>query len=345
VVSAPGQYLAFYKKNELVKVFDIGVGEGSIVASSGNYVIYSGKLTNQTSMASINILNMNNWTIQNVIVGTPVLRNYVHSLAMKYISDDKLYILIGSPGHMVNQTEGLVSMLHGKLDNNTWIISEVYNKSMTNETLFGTSVAISSDGEFALIGSPQIFNTTNRHNERPLGYVHVLTNSGGDWNITKTINGKDHVFFDYFGLTVSLSENSTNILSIGALSFRGQLRVFIFKSNGTEWKRFTTQDTPLSLNIFPSSQWADNNLYETKNYSMALTDEVVVAGVTFYSDRLKNLNEGAVFLISTTTRPLHSWIIGLIGFGCLILTGFVIGIVYYFVNSADRRNRAYKEVI
>jgi hypothetical protein len=96
---------------------------------------------------------------------------------------------------------------------------------------FGYSVAISGDGNTALVGAP--YHTVNGNDNQ--GAAYVFTFSSGSWTQQPDLTALDGTFGDYFGSSVALSNNGTTAL-IGALGHtvngnnQGAAYVFTFSS-------------------------------------------------------------------------------------------------------------------
>ena len=103
------------------------------------------------------------------------------------------------------------------------------------ECSFGASVALSADGNTALIGDP---SATARH-----GTAWVFTRSGSTWIAGPKLAGSDPSFEGRFGRSVALSGDGNTAL-IGdptAVGLRG--RAWVFTRSGSTW---TPQGEPLS---------------------------------------------------------------------------------------------------
>lgn len=158
------------------------------------------------------------------------------------LSGDGNTALIGAYYKTVGATERRGKVYIFAPINNTWV--EQYTLTPPNRdsvVSFGESVAFSSDGYTALIG------TTGTLTGQGKGYVFARTNSG--WVQQSELLASDGQSQDYFGSNVSLSSNG-NTAFIGAHFRRnsiGGVHVFIRNPNATVDHKLET-----AVNIYPS---------------------------------------------------------------------------------------------
>jgi len=97
---------------------------------------------------------------------------------------------------------------------------------------FGWSVAVSANGEYALIGGP----SDSEHS----GAAWVLTRSGEKWNAqgSKLTGGKEEVGKGYFGYSVALASKEANYAVIGAPeSNTGVGAAWVLSRSSSTWTR------------------------------------------------------------------------------------------------------------
>ena len=93
---------------------------------------------------------------------------------------------------------------------------------------FGRSVALSSDGNTALVGAPDKTVGLNSYQ----GAAYVFTNSGGSWSQQQELTASNGAASDYFGLSVALSSDGNTALvgapykTVGLNSYQGAVYVF-----------------------------------------------------------------------------------------------------------------------
>ncbi len=120
---------------------------------------------------------------------------------------------------------------------NTWIEQQKLTALDTESgDEFGSSVALSTDGNVGLIGAP--FNDTVGFDS---GAAYVLVREGDDWVTQGKLTIKSFIGSgDYFGSSVALSANGNRAL-VGAPSFIDRFfregAAFVFVREGSTWKK------------------------------------------------------------------------------------------------------------
>ncbi len=98
---------------------------------------------------------------------------------------------------------------------------------------FGRSVALSSDGNTAMVGASGKTGTSTNQ-----GVVYVFTRSGSTWTQQAKLLASDPAFNDYFGWSVALSSDG-NTAAISAYyktgDTTGQGATYIFTRSGSVW--------------------------------------------------------------------------------------------------------------
>ncbi len=99
--------------------------------------------------------------------------------------------------------------------------------------LFGWSVALSSDGRTALVGTP------GKNAQSGSAYVFTRSNSGSVWSQQQKLVAADVSSGDQFGLMVALSANGNTALvsAIYKNAQRGAVYVFTRDKDGTKWSQ------------------------------------------------------------------------------------------------------------
>ncbi|HTZ17642.1 MAG TPA: FG-GAP repeat protein, partial [Dissulfurispiraceae bacterium] len=146
---------------------------------------------------------------------------------------------------------------------------------------FGASVAISADGNTALIGAPyKVINTVNDQ-----GAAYVFVRSGTTWIQQPALIANNGAASDYFGTSVALSGDG-NIALIGAegkSSSRGSVYVF---THGTSW-------TQLELT---ASDGAAGDSFGT-SVAISRSGTAALVGAS-YAKVGSNSNQGAAYAFS-----------------------------------------------
>ena len=120
---------------------------------------------------------------------------------------------------------------------------------------FGRSVAISSDGNTAIIGA--------NGKDSGRGAVYIFIRSGTSWSEQAKLQAGDRVAYDYFGRSVAISSdgNTAIIGADGKDSGRGA--VYIFIRSGTSW----------SVQAKLQAQASDRVAYDYFGYSVAISSD------------------------------------------------------------------------
>ena len=156
------------------------------------------------------------------------------------INSDGSIVVMGAPFHDHTSTnQGQVRIF--KNFNGSWgqIGYDIYGENEKDE--FGTSVSINSDGTIIACGAPN--NDANGINS---GAVKVYKNINSTWTqMGSDIIGEDR---DYFGRSVSLSDDGT-VVAVGGNRELGMYNVVrIYKYNGSSWIKIG-DDIPHSASI------------------------------------------------------------------------------------------------
>ncbi len=136
------------------------------------------------------------------------------------------YALVGGPGDNGKVGAAWVFLRSGA----TWSQQgpKLTGKEEAGAGEFGTSVALSEKGEYALIGGPG----DNEH----AGAAWVFTRSGTTWTQQTKITGKEETGKGYFGLSVALAAKEANYALIGGPANNGGVgAAWVETRSGTTW--------------------------------------------------------------------------------------------------------------
>jgi len=116
----------------------------------------------------------------------------------------------------------------------TWSQTAILNATDAGKNAyFGTSLAISGDGNTAVIGAPGATVGTNTS----AGQVYVFKNSGSTWYQSTILNATDAAASDKFGSSVAISDDGNTVL-LGAVGYSyGSGKAYIFKNSGGTWSQ------------------------------------------------------------------------------------------------------------
>ena|GEM_PF-1527506 len=148
-----------------------------------------------------------------------------------------------------------------KKNGGTWSRSQVLIPSNSaNSNMFGTSLALSDDGNTALIGA----DNTDIGTKTWAGQVYVFTNSGGSWSQSQILNASDNESSGHFGESLVISRDGNTALigaymaTVGGKGSAG--KVYVFRKSEGLW--FEQQ-------ILTTSDAEGSNF----GYSIALSDD------------------------------------------------------------------------
>ncbi|MEN6611268.1 MAG: IPT/TIG domain-containing protein [Methanoregulaceae archaeon] len=115
-----------------------------------------------------------------------------------------------------------------------WSQTAILNASdMDEDASFGQSVAISDDGNTAVIGA----NMATSGSKPYAGQAYVFTSSGGTWSEAAILKASDANSFDSFGYSVAISDDG-NTAIIGAYGFNSSAgQAYIFTNSGGTWSQ------------------------------------------------------------------------------------------------------------
>ena len=151
--------------------------------------------------------------------------------------------------------------------------------------VFGISVALSSDGDTALVGARFEDTTPSTNN----GAAYIFTRSGGTWTQQQKLLASDYASNDNFSWSVDLSSDGNTAL-IGAYTKNGSMgAAYVFTRSGTTW---TEQQILLA---------SDATTGDSFGYSVALSDDGNTALIGAYTeDTTPNTNNGAAYVFTST---------------------------------------------
>ena len=98
---------------------------------------------------------------------------------------------------------------------------------------FGSSLAVSGDGNTMVIGAPGAAVGTNTS----AGQVYVFQNSGSTWYQSAILNATDAAAGDNFGSSAAISDDGNTVLlgAVGYASYSG--KAYVFKNSGGTWNQ------------------------------------------------------------------------------------------------------------
>jgi hypothetical protein len=157
---------------------------------------------------------------------------------------------------------------------------------------FGNSVALSSDGNTALVGA--YAHTVNGNRYQGAGYV--FTNSAGSWSQQAELTASDGVYDDEFGISVALSSDGNTAL-VGALFHtvngnRYQGAAYVFTNSAGSW----SQQQELT-----ASDGAGGDLFGN-SVTLSSDGNTALAGAPYHTVN-GNANQGAAYTFVNSPNP------------------------------------------
>lgn len=196
------------------------------------------------------------------------------------VSTDGLTVIVGAPNAASYHGNAVVFT---RL-NNTWTREQTLTSPGTNVDSFGISVALSSDGNTAIVGAFQ-------------EYAIVFVRSGGVWTAQQTLTDTSGAAGDQFGRAVALSSDGNTAIigaafdDVGANANQGS--AVIFTRSGGTWTR--------QQKISPFISAADDGF----GYSVALSADGNTALIGAPWDNIgANTDQGSAFIF---TRSGGTW--------------------------------------
>ena len=160
---------------------------------------------------------------------------------------------------------------------------------------FGFSVAIS--GDTIVVGSPEATASGESTGLIGQGAAYVFTESASGWTQAAKLTASDGAAFDYFGYSVSISDN-TVVVAAWAASVGGNIAqgaAYVFTEPASGWANMT-QTAKIT-----ASDGAANDHF---GWSISISGSTVVVGVAWATVGA-NANQGAAYVF---TEPASGWV-------------------------------------
>jgi hypothetical protein len=155
------------------------------------------------------------------------------------ISGDGSSIIIGSPGDLIdNESAGSAYIFTRQ--GNEWVQDTKLAKSPTGSTSFGSSVAISNDGNAAIIGDPD--DRYNVDGSQASGRAQIYERNNGEWNTP--VGGISADGDDQVGESVAIAGDGNTVLigapSSGDINGPSSGKVGVFTKENGNWSQDVT---------------------------------------------------------------------------------------------------------
>ncbi|KAJ5076433.1 hypothetical protein M0811_06433 [Anaeramoeba ignava] len=211
--------------------------------------------------------NGTNWNLIQILIASDGEENDEFGSSVS-ISNDGKFILIGAfyayVGNHQEQGKSYIFENNGTFWNQKKIL--ISSDGQAHDR-FGTSVSISNDQRFILIGAS---NAKVGNNSQQQGKAYIFQNNGTFWNQSQILIASDGKEADWFGYSVSISDDSSFLL-IGASNadvennyYQG--KAYIFQNNGTFWNQFQVLIA------------SDGEIYDNFGTSVSISNDFAVIG-------------------------------------------------------------------
>lgn len=205
------------------------------------------------------------WTLQQKLV-EPVPMEYEYFGDSVDISDNGKTIIIGHPG----DGNGIGAAHIYERSGATWVLQQKFSGYNGKLAFFGTSVALSGDGNTAIVGNPH-----PHYLNEGWGSAYVFVRSGSVWTLQSSFTPFDRSVGDNFGHAVDLSDDGNTAL-VGAYQ-KGAAYIFV-RSNGN-WSQ---QGQLLAPDKFPGD-WFGNSVSLSNNGNIAVVGAVMANAAYLFS--------------------------------------------------------------
>jgi len=225
-------------------------GHSVSISADGNYAIIGvpyddpGPDVNAGSV-QIYVRNGTQWNWQRELIHPTASVNQDHFGWSVSLSRDGKYALIGCPRDETgSEGNGWDSgTVHVYVRNGTlWTHQAQFVNPLGGRALFGYSVSISADGNYAIIGA--LYDNTGGTSA---GTVHVWFRDGTSWTYQQRLIHPDPAQNDYFGYTVSISGDGKYAVAASTgddtgADYAGTAQVYV--RNGTSWTHLKELNHP-----------------------------------------------------------------------------------------------------
>jgi hypothetical protein len=154
------------------------------------------------------------------------------------MSDDGNTAIVGAPNDDTGVTNAGSAYIFTR-SGTTWTQQQKIQASDKQvDDYFGTSVSISSDGNTAIVGAYGEDTGATSAGATSAGAAYIFTWSGTTWTQQQKIQASDKQAYDFFGFSVSISEdgNTAIVGAYGEDTGGGDAgAAYIFTRSGTSW--------------------------------------------------------------------------------------------------------------
>ena len=237
-------------------------GNAVAISSDGTYAIVGAErnddVTTDTGSAYIYTISGSTWTQQAKITAGDKVANDYFGRAVS-ISGDGTYAVIGKP-----RISGVGQAYIFVRSGSTWTQQQKLTQNGSSDQ-FGNSVSISSDGNYAAIGSYQADGSGR-------GAVYIYSRSGSTWTMQQKLTSSDRADFDRFAYSVSINSDGTYVIATAYADDDDGTdsgSAYIFTRSGSTW----TQQQKLTASDGSAMVEFGGGLYNTAGSSASINSD------------------------------------------------------------------------
>ena len=256
---------------------------GSVaISGDGNYAIAGAERnddgTTDTGSAYILTRSGSTWTQQAKITAGDIVANDYFGRAAS-MNSDGTYAVIGKP-----RISGVGQAYIFVRSGSTWTQQQKLTQNGSSD-MFGNSVSISSDGNYAAIGAHQADGSGR-------GAVYIYSRSGSTWTMQQKLTSSDRTDFDRFAYSVSINSDGTYVIATAygdADNGTNSGSAYIFTRSGSTW----TQQAKIKPSDGSANADFGGGQYGTPGVSASINSDGthVIVG-SFYKGELDSNNVG-----------------------------------------------------
>ena len=194
-----------------------------------------------TILKHMDVQSINNWTEVSKLVANDCIADDVFGASLS-ISDDGLTLVVSTPWKNTNKLvhSGQIYTYVRPTINDAWTeVSKLVASDTTNNDWFGYSLSLSGDGLNLVVGARN--KNANGLNASGQVYTYVRPTISDDWIEVSKLTASDAVTKDYFGHSVTISNNGLNLVvgtpwkNIKGLTYNGQVYTYTRETVNDDW--------------------------------------------------------------------------------------------------------------
>ena len=220
-------------------------GDSVSISSDGNTAIVGAGNESYTGAAYIFTRSGTSWTQQAKIMASDKQQNDYFGRSVS-ISDDGNTAIVGASGEDTGGASAGTAYIYARSGTSWTQQQRIQASDKKTDGNFGVSVAISGDGNTAIMGAHE-FGITG-------GSAYIFTWSGTTWSEQQKIQASDKQVQDYFGLSVAISEDGNTAIAGAFREDTGGTdagAAYIFTRSGTTW----TQQAKIQASDKQAGDW------------------------------------------------------------------------------------------